>query len=93
MKSPDKIVVIDRFPPLRSQLLALLAGLGEEDWALPTAAPRWSVKDVALHLLGGDVGILSRERDIVRAPVSTALKYWTQPAVLRYMIHTFFRRY
>jgi uncharacterized protein (TIGR03083 family) len=75
MKSPHKIVVIDRFPPLRSQLLTLLAGLGEEDWALPTAAPRWSVKDVALHLLGGDVGILSRERDVVRAPVSTAMKY------------------
>lgn len=75
MKSPDKIVVIDRFPPLRHHLLTLLAGLGEEDWALPTVAPRWSVKDVALHLLGGDVGILSRERDAVRAPVSTAMRY------------------
>jgi uncharacterized protein (TIGR03083 family) len=44
-------------------LLALLAGLDSRDWDRPTAAPRWSVKDVVAHLLGGDVGVLSRERD------------------------------
>jgi len=44
-------------------LLELLSGLSRDDWAGPTAAPGWSVKDVAAHLLGGDVGILSRKRD------------------------------
>ena len=63
MKRPAEIFVVDRFAPLRTQLLALLGGLGEDDWARPTAAPRWSVKDVTAHLLGGDIGILSRGRD------------------------------
>jgi uncharacterized protein (TIGR03083 family) len=66
MKSPDKIIVVDRFGPLRDQLLSVLTGLGEEDWGRPTAAPLWSVKDVAAHLLGGDVWILSGKRDEFR---------------------------
>ena len=63
MKSPDKIIIVDRFAPLRAQLLTLLAELGDDDWARPTSAPRWSVKDIAAHLLGGDIGILSGKRD------------------------------
>jgi uncharacterized protein (TIGR03083 family) len=68
MKSPDKIIVVDRFAPLRTHLLTLLADLGEDDWARPTAAPRWSVKDVTAHLLGGDIAILSGKRDGFRSP-------------------------
>jgi uncharacterized protein (TIGR03083 family) len=68
MKRPGEIAVVDRFAALRTQLLGVLAGLSAEDWARPTAAPGWSVKDVAAHLLGGDVGILSRKRDGFRAP-------------------------
>jgi uncharacterized protein (TIGR03083 family) len=41
----------------------LLRDLSGEEWLLPTAAKKWSVKDVALHLLGGDIGNLSRRRD------------------------------
>jgi uncharacterized protein (TIGR03083 family) len=63
MKHPSKVIIVDRFAPLRANLLTLLADLGEDDWARPTAAPRWSVKDVASHLLGGDVAILSGKRD------------------------------
>jgi uncharacterized protein (TIGR03083 family) len=63
MNNVGKIIVVDRFASLRAHLLTLLADLGEDDWALPTAAPRWSVKDVAAHLLGGDVAILSGKRD------------------------------
>ena len=43
MKLPDEIVVVDRFAPLRTQLLTLLAGLGDDDWARPTGVPHWSV--------------------------------------------------
>jgi uncharacterized protein (TIGR03083 family) len=75
MKCPDKIVVVDRFAPLQTQLLALLDGLTEMDWARPTVAKRWSVKDVTAHLLGGDIGILSRERDASRPTGSTAETY------------------
>jgi uncharacterized protein (TIGR03083 family) len=63
MNHPSEILVVDRFAPLRAHLLALLADLGEDDWARPTAAPLWTVKDVAAHLLGGDVAILSGKRD------------------------------
>jgi uncharacterized protein (TIGR03083 family) len=63
MKRPGEIAVVDRFAALRTQLLEVLADLSAEDWARPTAARGWSVKDVAAHLLGGDVGILSRKRD------------------------------
>ena len=75
MKRPDEIDVIDRFAPLRSRLLTLLAGLREDDWARPTAASQWSVKDVTAHLLGGDVGILSRRRDAFCPPNSMAGTY------------------
>jgi uncharacterized protein (TIGR03083 family) len=68
MEHPKKIIIIDRFAPLRVHLLTLLAELGEDDWTRPTAAPRWSVKDVAAHLLGGDVAILSGKRDGFRLP-------------------------
>jgi hypothetical protein len=59
MNRPDKIIIIDRFAPLQAHLLTLLAELGEGDWARSTAATCWSVKDVATHLLGGDIWILS----------------------------------
>ena len=67
MEHPDRIIIVDRFGPLRDHLLALLAELDEDDWARPTAAPGWSVKDVAAHLLGGDIAILSGKRDGYRS--------------------------
>jgi uncharacterized protein (TIGR03083 family) len=63
MKSPEPILTVHLFPEIRQQLLSLLEGLTEEDWLRPTAAKKWNVKDVAGHLLGGDVGNLSRRRD------------------------------
>jgi len=51
------------FGPVRRELLSLLHGLDEQEWKRQTAAGQWNVKDVALHILGGDVGNLSRRRD------------------------------
>jgi uncharacterized protein (TIGR03083 family) len=70
MIRPQPILVGARFVPLRVQLLDLLDGLEPRDWERPTAAPGWTVKDVAAHLLGGDVGLLSRERDGYRPGAS-----------------------
>jgi len=56
------------FGEVRRELLSLLKDLTEEEWALPTAAPKWNVRDVALHILGGDLGNLSRRRDGFRLP-------------------------
>src|SRR5688572_23201562 len=43
--------------------MALLADLAPEDWSRPTVCADWSVHDVALHLLGGQLSTLSRRRD------------------------------
>lgn len=51
------------FAPMRAELLRVLHGLDDAQWNLPTACADWSVRDVALHLLGDDVGLLSNLRD------------------------------
>jgi hypothetical protein len=58
----------------RGRLLSLLTSLSDAQWAAPTAAPQWPVKDVALHLLDVDLGWLARGRDQDRTgniPVSS----------------------
>lgn len=50
------------FPELHEELIHLLRGLSPEDWERP-ATPRWRVRDVAAHLLDGDVRRLSAGRD------------------------------
>lgn len=56
------------FTQVRTQLVSLLESLNDPEWTLPTAAPKWNVKDVALHILGGDIGNLSRRRDQFSLP-------------------------
>ena len=51
------------YPGERSALLSLLGDLSAADWEAPTVCPGWSVKDVAAHLLGDDIGRLSWGRD------------------------------
>jgi uncharacterized protein (TIGR03083 family) len=63
MQEPQPIIVTHLFPELLEHLLTLLSGLTAEEWAKPTVCAGWSVKDIALHLLGIDIGILSRKRD------------------------------
>jgi uncharacterized protein (TIGR03083 family) len=47
----------------RGRLLTLLTSLSGAQWAAPTAAPQWAVKDIALHLLDVDLSWLARGRD------------------------------
>jgi uncharacterized protein (TIGR03083 family) len=70
LKTPQPIIVVDLFPEILEALISLLSGLSAEDWDEPTACPSWSVKDVALHLLGDDVAMLSSGRDGHASPVS-----------------------
>ncbi|HSE98578.1 MAG TPA: maleylpyruvate isomerase family mycothiol-dependent enzyme [Blastocatellia bacterium] len=63
MKRPGPILVVDLFPETLDSLVKLMAGLSSEEWERPTAAGSWTVKDVASHLLGGEIGLLSRKRD------------------------------
>jgi len=63
MSEPEPVLVVDLFPVERQHLLQLLAQLREEEWHRPTVCAGWTVKDIALHLLGDDIGRLSRDRD------------------------------
>ena len=62
------------FAPLSAELVALLRGLAESDWSKPTVAGAWSVKDVAGHLLDGQLRRLAYGRDAHtgRGPASGA---------------------
>lgn len=63
MQRPGPIHTLELFAPTREALLELLESLTPEQWHAPTAAPGWNVKDVAGHLLKGELGILARRRD------------------------------
>lgn len=62
------IDVVPLFAGERSALLGLLTGLTTEQWAAPTVCDGWAVRDIAAHLLGDDVGFVSRWRDGVANP-------------------------
>jgi Mycothiol maleylpyruvate isomerase N-terminal domain len=47
----------------RGRFIRFLASLDSDQWAAPTVATGWSVKDVCLHLLDVDVSWLARGRD------------------------------
>jgi uncharacterized protein (TIGR03083 family) len=59
----EDVVVTDLFAHERASLIELLSSLAAGQWQAPTVCPGWSVKDVALHLLGDDIDLLSRRRD------------------------------
>ena len=63
LSNPKPIVVIDLFQETLDHLLVLLYELSEEEWNIPTICTGWSVKDVALHLLGVEIGNISSRRD------------------------------
>ncbi|MFN8498590.1 MAG: maleylpyruvate isomerase family mycothiol-dependent enzyme [Anaerolineae bacterium] len=75
---------VSLFPGLSEALLGLLRELSASDWAKPTACADWSVKDVVAHLLGGNLGRLSHQRDrLQREPAAP----WTTAAELTALIN------
>lgn len=57
------IATIHLFADERDALLALLRDLSPKEWYPPTVCNGWNVHDVALHLLGADMNLLSGTRD------------------------------
>lgn len=51
------------FPDLHRELVSFLAALAPADWNRPTIAGPWRVRDVAAHLLDGDLRKLAAHRD------------------------------
>lgn len=65
---PPLIISADLFRELGLHLRALLKGLSESDWHRPTVCSEWTVKDVAAHILDGNLRRLSAQRDRHRSP-------------------------
>jgi len=63
MKKPEQIDVVALMPELDNLLFKLLEDLSVADWDKQTIAPNWKVKDVAVHLLDGNLRALSMLRD------------------------------
>ena len=63
MSTGDIITTVDLFPRLDAKLIEVLRILTPEDWEKPTLASAWRVKDVAVHLLDGNLRTLSMLRD------------------------------
>jgi uncharacterized protein (TIGR03083 family) len=57
------IQTVHLFPKLDSKLIELLQSLDPSDWSRYTLAKKWTVKDVATHLLDGNIRMLSAVRD------------------------------
>ena len=53
----------DLFQPLHTELVSVLKSLAPADWLRPTVAPKWRVRDIAAHLLDGQLRRLSAQRD------------------------------
>jgi uncharacterized protein (TIGR03083 family) len=60
---PPIVETAHLYPPLHEGLLEILGGLSPAEWEVATVAPGWRVRDVAAHILDGDVRVLSLRRD------------------------------
>jgi uncharacterized protein (TIGR03083 family) len=69
------VYTAELFAPLSAALVSLLRELRADDWARPTLAGAWTVRDVAAHLLDGDLRRLALVRDghAAARPASPAL--------------------
>src|SRR5438067_13798879 len=56
----------------RAAFVTLLEQLSADEWASSTECPAWTVKGIALHVLGDDLSLLSRQRDETPSPVAIA---------------------
>ena len=77
MKPVEPILTVELFPDLSAELLSALRSCSGADWDKPTACPSWSVKDVAAHLLGGNIGRLwlGRDKLLRQKPSAASMSY------------------
>ena len=62
-KNNIPVPTLHLFPLLDTALINLLASLTADEWQLPTIAKLWTVKDIASHLLDGNLRAISFYRD------------------------------
>jgi uncharacterized protein (TIGR03083 family) len=63
IERPIPIRTVQLFPALDRLLIDLLRSLTPGEWKLPTLAGTWTVKDIAAHLLDGNLRALSFSKD------------------------------
>jgi uncharacterized protein (TIGR03083 family) len=61
--------------PLDQKLIELLKSLTLEDWKKPTLAKLWTVKDIAAHLLDGNLRTLALSQNYIGDPPSDIVSY------------------
>jgi uncharacterized protein (TIGR03083 family) len=66
MRTSEPILVVGLFPLERAALLDLLESLDPPAWERETVCTGWAVRDIAAHLVGDDLGLISRSRDAYR---------------------------
>ena len=74
------VATVYLFPGERTALLRLLRELEPDDGNAPTVRDGWNAHDVALHLLGSDIGWLSGGRRVVGPPQGHGLERPPRPA-------------
>ncbi|MBA4849621.1 maleylpyruvate isomerase N-terminal domain-containing protein [Emticicia sp. BO119] len=57
------IFITDLFYKIDKKLIEVLQSLSDDDWNKQSIAPLWTVKDIAVHLLDGNIRSLSMARD------------------------------
>jgi uncharacterized protein (TIGR03083 family) len=60
------------FEPLSDALVGLLRSLSPADWEKPTISARWNVREIAAHVLDGQLRRLSFQRDAWPVPLPDA---------------------
>lgn len=63
MKSLPELNAVPIFEEIQQELVTLLKSLSAEEWEYETSSSTWNVKDIAAHLLDGDLRRLSLHRD------------------------------
>ena len=78
------------FAPLDQLLIGLLKSLSPDEWEAQTVASKWKVKDVAAHLLDGNIRALSLQRDqYFGSPGPTAFDFQSMVSWLNQFNHDF----
>lgn len=75
MKPVEPVYVVDLFPPLSGELLNVLRSLQPANWELRTVCTPWTVKDVAAHLLGGNLSRLWKREERSKTPRPSSLDF------------------
>ena len=72
------IQTVHLFTKLDQLLIELLRSLSPDDWDMATLSPHWTIKDIAAHLLDGNMRMLSIARDGYRGDPPTNVKSYRE---------------